>query len=176
MSPPGRPEGDNRKAQPEGAPVRPPPTPGALAREKQRFRLIPEVHLVLQRGGEVLLLKRHNTGYEDGNYSLVAGHCDGGETLRQALCREATEEAGITIAPVDLQLLHLIHRRSTEERLSFFFGTSRWQGAPRNCEPHKCSALDWHPQDALPTNMVPYVRHALAMIGAGRVDSEFGWD
>jgi 8-oxo-dGTP pyrophosphatase MutT (NUDIX family) len=153
-----------------------PPTPAALAREKQRFRMIPEVHLVLRQGGQVLLLRRHNTGYEDGNWSLVAGHCDGGETLRQALCREAQEEAGLQIAPADLRLLHVIHRRSTEERLSFFFGCDRWQGTPVNRELHKCSALDWHAHDTLPPNMVPYVRHALAMVAAGALDSEFGWD
>lgn len=152
-----------------------PPTPAALAREQQRFRLIPEVHLVLREAGRVLLLRRHNTGYEDGNWSLVAGHADGGETLRQACCREAAEEAGLAIDPADLRLLHVIHRRSTDERLSFFFGASRWQGTPVNREPHKCSALDWFAADALPPNMVPYVRHALAMINEGRVDSEFGW-
>lgn len=152
-----------------------PPSPAALAREKQRFQLIPEVHLVLRQGGRLLLLQRHNTGYEDGNWSLVAGHCDGGETLRQATCREAAEEAGLTIAPADLRLLHVVHRRSTQERLSFFFGAQRWQGTPVNREPHKCSALDWFDDQALPPNMVGYVRHALGMINEGRVDSEFGW-
>jgi ADP-ribose pyrophosphatase YjhB (NUDIX family) len=153
-----------------------PPTPAALAREKQRFQLIPEVHLVLRQAGQLLLLRRHNTGYEDGNYSLVAGHCDGGETLRQATCREAAEEAGLTIEPADLRLLHVVHRCSTQERLSFFFGADRWQGTPVNREPHKCSALDWFDAQALPPNMVGYVRHALTMIAEGRVDSEFGWD
>lgn len=153
-----------------------PPTPAALAREQQRFQLIPEVHLVLRDGGRVLLLKRHNTGYEDGNWSLVAGHADGGETLRQATCREAAEEAGLAIVPADLHLLHVVHRRSTQERLSFFFGAHRWQGTPVNREPHKCSALAWFDEQVLPPNMVPYVRHALAMIAAGRADSEFGWD
>jgi ADP-ribose pyrophosphatase YjhB (NUDIX family) len=152
-----------------------PPTPGALAREKQRFQLIPEVHLVLRQHGRLLLLRRHNTGYEDGNWSLVAGHADGGETLRQACCREAAEEAGLAIDPTDLRLLHVVHRRSTQERLSFFFSAGRWQGTPVNREPHKCSALDWFDAQALPANMVPYVRHALAMIAEGRVDSEFGW-
>ena len=140
-----------------------------------RFRLIPEVHLVLQRAGQVLLLRRHNTGYEDGNHSLVAGHADGGETARQAMCREAAEEAGIVLRPADLRLVHLIHRRSTEERLSMFFSAEVWQGEPRNNEPHKCSALAWYPRDALPANMVPYVRHALEQIAQGQLYSEFGW-
>lgn len=153
-----------------------PPTPAALAREKQRFQLIPEVHLVLRQGGRVLLLQRHNTGYEDGNWSLVAGHADGGETLRQATCREAAEEAGLSIDAADLRLLHVVHRRSTQERLSFFFGTDLWQGMPVNREPHKCSALDWFDEQALPPNMVGYVRHALQRMAAGALDSEFGWD
>ena len=140
-----------------------------------RFQLIPEVHLVLRRGEQVLLLRRFNTGYDDGRYSLVAGHVDGGETARAALCREAREEAGLHIAPEDLALVHLIHRRSDGERLSMFFSAARWQGEPRNLEPHKCSELGWFDAAALPEPMVPCARHALAHIARGSVYSEFGW-
>src|SRR3989338_3830927 len=63
---------------------------------EERFKLIPEVYLVLVRDKKVLLSRRFQTGYEDGNYSMIAGHADGNETMREALAREAKEEAEIT--------------------------------------------------------------------------------
>jgi 8-oxo-dGTP diphosphatase len=140
-----------------------------------RFQLIPEVHLVLRQRGQLLLLQRAHTGYADGQYSLVAGHADGGETVRQAMCREAWEEAGLTMAPDDLALRHVIHRLSDGERLSMFFSATRWQGEPVNREPHKCSHLGWFDEGALPEPLVPYVRHALGQIARGVPYSEFGW-
>ena len=56
------------------------------------------VYLLLLREEQVLLRQRHNTGYEDGSYSAIAGHVEPDERITHALVREAAEEAGIRLA------------------------------------------------------------------------------
>ena len=88
------------------------------------FKLIPAVYLILVKNSKILLLKRQNTGYEDGNYSFIAGHVDGNESLTQALIREAKEEAGVTLNPQNIKHVHTMHRHTNnveDERLDFFF-------------------------------------------------------
>jgi 8-oxo-dGTP diphosphatase len=142
----------------------------------ERFRAVVAVHLLLLRGEEVLLLRRDNTGYEDGNYSVVAGHLDGNETARRAMVREAAEEAGIIVAPADLRFVHVMHRKETaeaDERIDLFFAATRWQGEPEIREPEKCGELRWSPLAALPPNVVPYVRAALEHYQQKQVFAEF---
>ena len=79
-----------------------------------RFQLVSAVHLFLLRGGKILLLRRYQTGYEDGNFSVVAGHLDGNETVFEAAMREAREEVGVALAAQDVRAVGVMHRRSTD--------------------------------------------------------------
>jgi len=142
---------------------------------RSRFRIIPEVHLILRSGGKLLMSRRFQTGYMDGYFSLVAGHVEGDEPFAAAMAREAREETGITLAPEALTLVHTMHRKANQERLSLFFETPGWKGQITNAEPHKCDALDWFAPDALPENCVPYIRAGLGAVTAGVAFSEFGW-
>lgn len=40
-------------------------------------------------------------------FSLVAGHVDAGESFREAMVREAYEEAGIVVAIDDVRIVHV---------------------------------------------------------------------
>ena len=139
------------------------------------FAMVVAVHLFLLRDSQILLLRRYNTGYEDGQYSVVAGHVDGGEEITAATAREAREEAGIAIAPGDLEVVGVMHRRSAEERIDFFLAARRWTGDVANREPDKCDELAWFDLDALPATVIPYVRRALDNYQAGRLFDSFGW-
>src|SRR3989344_4788840 len=61
----------------------------------ERYKIIPEVFLFLVVDGKILLSRRFQTGWEDGNYGLPAGHGEDGETMREGVRREAREEIGI---------------------------------------------------------------------------------
>ena len=78
------------------------------------------VYLVVIKDGKTLLYLRQNTGYCDGMYSLIAGHVEKGESVTQAMIREAKEEANIDITSKNLKPLCAMHRRSDSERVDFF--------------------------------------------------------
>lgn len=122
------------------------------------------------------MLRRFQTGYEDGNYSLIAGHLDGQEDVVSAMRREAREEAGIDLDIGSLEIVQVMHRRkATEERIDYFFSCRRWQGEISNMEPHKCDDLSWFMQDRLPHNTVDYIAAAWAFYRAGQRFTLYGW-
>jgi mutator protein MutT len=143
---------------------------------KERFKFIPAVYLVLVKENKVLLMRRANTGYHDGSYSLPAGHHDGGQLLTEAMVREAKEEIGITINGADLLFAHVQHRLRTKdgERIDFYYTCPEWQGEIVNNEPEKCDDISWHDLDALPENIIPTVKIALEAIRLGVFYSEIG--
>jgi 8-oxo-dGTP pyrophosphatase MutT (NUDIX family) len=144
----------------------------------QRAAVRAAVYLILRHQEQVLLARRCNTGYQDGNYSLVAGHVEAGETVTFTLLREAREEAGIRLAPDQVEFVHLLQRKSQDGLIyfDFFFAAHQWAGEIINCEPNRCDDLRWFPLSALPTNMVVYVRHVLTrLVPQGQRFSEYGW-
>ena len=147
---------------------------------KERNKVVPASYLILRRDGKILLLRRFNTGYEDGNYSVVAGHVDSGETFTETIIRESKEEAGIDIDPKNLKVVHVMHRDSGEsdglnERVDVFLEATEWDGDMENREPHKCDDLSWFDMADLPENIIPYIRSAVECIRDGVFYSEYGW-
>lgn len=133
--------------------------------------------MILVRDQKILLLRRFQTGYEDGNYGLVAGHADGNETMREAMVREAREEAGITINSVELKHFLTMHRWCGDhERIGFYFTTEVWDGEIKNAEPEKCDDLSWFPINQLPENTIPFIKEAIDCYTSGTNYHEFGWE
>lgn len=140
-----------------------------------KLKMYVAVHLFLLKEDKILLLRRYNTGFMDGKYSVVAGHVDSGETYIEAMKREAKEEAGIVITDDDIRPVQVMHRNSDTERIDYFFVVKKWDGTIRNMEPDKCDDLSWFPINSLPNNMIPYVRHAFEMYQKEEQFTSFGW-
>ncbi len=126
--------------------------------------------------GQVLLSRRFNTGWHDGDYDLPSGHVDPNETIKEAGAREAKEEAGLTLSPSDLDLVHVMHRHGEKaDRVEFLLKVNQWEGEPINAEPDKCDDIQWFSVTGLPENMIPKTKSALEHYLAGKNYSEFNW-
>jgi ADP-ribose pyrophosphatase YjhB (NUDIX family) len=134
------------------------------------------VHVLVLRGEEVLLLRRCNTGYEDGKLSVVAGHVEPGESVTGAAIRESREEVGLELTAGRLGVVAVMHRKSDDERVDFFLACRIEGEEPRNAEADKCSELLWVSLSRLPEDMIPYVRAGIEGFRQGRWFQEFGWD
>ena len=143
--------------------------------EMHRVRFLTAVHLFLTKEETILLLRRFNTGYEDGNYSVIAGYLDGDEEIKAAMIREAREEAGIELSVNDLEIVGVMHRRASEEHIDFFLSASSWSGEIFNKEPDKCDALDWFDMNQLPENVISYIKKALENYQQKIWFDSFGW-
>ncbi len=142
----------------------------------QRFSLRAAVYLLLQKDNKVLLLRRFNTGWRDGMYTLPAGHIDGNETVVATMAREAQEETGIIIQQKNLRVVHVVHQVGDTEYIDFYLTANKWQGEPSVTELDKCDDLQWFPLKKLPDNLLPNVRDALKRYKNGETFSEFMWD
>jgi len=134
------------------------------------------VYLVLRQKGDICLLLRQNTGYNDGKYGLISGHVEEGESATRAMVREAYEEGGLILTEDQLRVVHVIHRRS-EDRLGIdiFFEANSWSGNLENKEPHKCERLAFFSEDKFPQNTIAYIAETILAIQRKEFYSEEGW-
>ena len=151
---------------------------------QERFKLMPGVCILLQKDDKVLLLKRENTGYEDGKFGFPGGGVDGNETIPKAAIREAYEETGVIIKEKDLDVIHVTHvryplddqSRYQEESIVFLVVAHTWEGEPKIAEPHKCSEVRWCDINDLPEETMKAALHFFKNINEKKIYSEFGWE
>ncbi len=137
----------------------------------ERHKLKIAVYLILIKEGQILLSRRCNTGWQDGNYSVPSGHVDPDETIESALCRETKEEIGIVLKTEEIKLVHVMHRMNIY--IDFYFVCEKWEGELENKEPNKCDDLKWFNLDTLPENIIMSVKQAIGNYQKNVSFSEF---
>ena len=97
-----------------------------------------------------------------GAWDAIGGKPDEGESLLEAVSREAREEAGIE--PLDLTALGCFH---DGDRADAYYLATAWKGRPSNREPSEHSELDWVPlHEAAGRPLTPTTRAAVARLAA----------
>ena len=142
------------------------------------YTVVVDVMAILESEGRVLLAERARTGYADGHLNLPSGKLEAGESVVEAVIREAREEIAVQIAPEDLRLVHVMQHRNLDghSRIGYFFAAARWGGQPRNNEPEKCAGLLWAPIDELPGHTWPYTAAGIDAYRRGVPFSLDGFD
>ncbi len=150
-------------------------------KEATRFKLKVGVFALIIKDDSVLLLRRFQTGTDDGMYVLPMGGHDGKEPLTNAIIREVKEEVNIDVKPEDLSVCHVMHRYHqmphglSFEQIDVMFAVKAYEGTIHNNEPDKCDALEFFPIGAIPSNTSPFIKQALRSIHNGQFYSECGW-
>ncbi len=136
--------------------------------------LIFAVRLIVEEKGKMLFLRQ--TRKNGGRFSLIGGNVEENEFAREALAREAREEAGIHVEPHDLKLVHVLHRhklKKDETLLVLYFRADRFHGEPASLEPKKFKDVQWLPVDNLPKEVSKATLHVLQGMLRGEIYSEF---
>lgn len=148
--------------------------------EIKRHAIIPAVWMILRNDkNQIFLLRRFNTGWRDGWWTVPAGHIDANEGPSAAAIRELKEEAGVDVLAEDLgePLIYFYPADDmTHERVSLFFDVKTHSGTPKNVESNKADRGDWFDMDKLPDQIIPLLRCALADLAQGTRYSERHYD
>lgn len=130
---------------------------------KERNKFPISVQVILEKEEQILLMKRKNTGYEDGKYCLPGGHVKANEEIRKAAIREAKEEIGVDININDLELYKILNRKVEKggEYVDFVFLVKKWTGDITNEEKEKCEEIIWKDINNIPENTLDFIPEIL---------------
>lgn len=100
------------------------------------------------RGGTVLLVHRSQSArFWPDVWDLFGGHVNEGESLEEALRREAREELGIDV--LTLRCLGRIYD-PVEPAVVHVYAVSSWEGEPVNAAPSEHTEIHWFNVENLP--------------------------
>jgi len=116
--------------------------------------------IVINENHQILLLKRQNTWYFDGWYSLPAWHIEQGELSFDSIQHELAEEIWIEVVKDDVKLIHVLHRINNQpgwsrEYFDLCYVIKTWKWDIVNNEPEMCSWIFWFDIKSLPEHMWP---------------------
>src|SRR5580700_9306718 len=143
---------------------------------KRRTGASVNAYLILRQKNQILFSLRKNTGYCDGMWGFVAGHVEDGESATSAIIREAQEEINLQLLPFQVEVIHVMHRKTDRLNIDIFFDCPSWQGIIENKEPDKCEKLEFFSIDSLPPNTIEYDHTILERIANKQFYSETGWN
>ncbi len=139
------------------------------------YKTLVAVYVIIIKDNKVLLLKRANTNWRDGEFNFPGGHLEDNETIIKAAERELLEETGIIVKPMDLHLVHVSHRKTNHAYIDLYFRAYAWHGEPRITEENKSDEILWADLSNLPENMLDYEKDSLKQIEDHEIYSQFGW-
>ncbi len=155
-----------------------------LKDKKGRTQYCVAIDAILVRDGMVLLQRRANTGWNDGNWNLAGGHIEDEETLQEAVCREMKEELGIQVDEEAIKIVHCTQNKTNRLTMQFYATVEDWVGTPtiqpetdKNGETvYKADKLEWFTPNDLPENTVPTAKQAIECVFNGEPFSKYGFD
>lgn len=95
---------------------------------------LPKLTLLVLTYDDKILLGLKKLRFGKGKYNGFGGKLEPGETLLEGVCREATEEAGITLNPLEVDYVgildfYFVHKPSWNQQVHLFKAT-HFEGIP----------------------------------------------